>query len=58
MKGVDVISEELNQRVERTLERNKALIKRTREDSRRHRREIERSALIVERAIRQLRQGS
>lgn len=51
-------SEELNDLVEQTLKRNRAVVRRARERSRQRRREIERTALAMERAIRRLRQGS
>lgn len=52
-----MISEQLNDRVERTLKRNRALAKQARERSRQRYRDAERSVLIVERALRQLRRG-
>lgn len=50
-------SEQLTRQVEQIHERNKAAIKRTRERSRRLERAAERSAVIVEQAMRQLRRG-
>lgn len=52
-----MISEQLNDRVERTLKRNRTLVKRARERSQQRYRDAERSVLIVERALRQLRRG-
>jgi hypothetical protein len=52
-----MISEQLTKRVEQLHERNQAAIKRARERSQQRYKEAERSVLIVERALRQLRRG-
>lgn len=50
--------EQIHERVERTLERNQAAVKQTRSRSQRLSRAAERSASILDRAFKQLRQGS
>ena len=50
--------EQLNKRVKRTLKRNQAAIKQANNRSQRLNRAAERSTQVVDRAVRQLRQGS
>jgi hypothetical protein len=56
--GTPMTQEQLNKQVERTLKRNEAAIKRVRSRGQRLQRAAERSTLIVDRAVRQLRHGS
>jgi len=51
-------SEQLNKRVERTLKRNQAAIKQANNRSQRLNRAAERSTMVVDRAVRKLRQGA
>jgi hypothetical protein len=50
--------EQLNKRVERTLKRNQVAIKQANSRGQRLNRAAERSTYVVDRAVRQLRQGS
>ncbi len=50
--------EQLNKQVERTLKRNRAAIQQASSRGQRLRRAAERSTYVIDRAMRQLRQGS
>lgn len=50
--------EQLNKRIERTLKRNQAAVKQANNRAGRLNRAAERSTYVVDRAVRQLRQGS